>query len=195
MCMTFNGYPLARFNALTHPQGGWVGCMKSHAALLEQLMKEDDSGMYTVLEDDCTLVESREDFDFRWPKYKKYLEDHKGEWDFFLGGGIYNIPNRIVCRDPFIIECDWSVCLQFVIYTKRSAKTMIDYAAQTKWDTACDNNLARNHRGKIWVPYPMLCKQLEGSKSDIASPNQQLTVWSEFNKAQAALDQFVKEQS
>jgi len=195
ICMTFDGHPLVRFNALTHPEGGWVGCTKSHAALLEQLMKNDDSDMYTVLEDDCALIGSREDFDSRWPKYKEYLANHKGEWDFFLGGGIYNVPNRIVCRDPFIIECDWSVCLQFTVYTKRSAQTMIDYAAQTQWDTACDNNLARNHRGKIWVPYPMLCNQFEGTPSDIASPEQQQTVWSEFRKAQTVLDQFVKEQS
>jgi hypothetical protein len=190
---TFEGHPIVRFNALTHPQGGWVGCMKSHAALLEQLMKDDDSGMYTVLEDDCDLIGSREDFDSRWPKYQEYLARHQGEWDFFSGGGVYVIPNRIVCRDPFIVECDWSVCTQFVVYTKRSAKTMIDYAAQTEWDTACDNNLARNHKGKIWLPYPMFCKQLENNKSDIASTDQQETLWSEFRKAQIVLDSFVKQ--
>lgn len=195
ICVTFIGHPVVRFNALTHPTGGWVGCMQSHAALLKQLMRDDDTGMYTVLEDDCALLCSREEFDSRWPKYKAYLTAHQGEWDFFSGGGVYIIPNRIVCRDPFIIECDWSVCTQFVVYTRRSAKTMIDYAAQTEWDTACDNNLARNHRGKIWLPYPMLCTQLENNASDIASTDQQEILWAEFKKAVETLDKFVKEQT
>lgn len=195
ICVSFIGHPVVRFNALTHPAGGWVGCTQSHAALLRKLQKEDASGMYAVLEDDCHLLCTRDEFDARWPKYKEYLAAHQGEWDLFLGGGIYPVPTRIVCRDPFIIECDWAVCLQFAVYTDRSAKTMIDYAEQTEWDTACDNNLARNHRGKIWLPYPMFCGQLEGTPSDIASPEQQAVVWSEFKKAVHTLDEFVRNQN
>ena len=151
---TFSAFPLKRFDALTHPTGGWVGCLKSHGALLTKLIEEDKNnvGMYTVLEDDCELLLSQEVFEAKWEKYKKYLSEHMGEWDFFSGGGIYVRPTRIVCHDPFIIECDWSVCLQFTVHTKRSAQTMIDFANQTEWDTACDNNLATKHRNKIWLP-------------------------------------------
>ena len=142
---SFPSFALKRFNALTHPKGGWVGCLKSHGALLSQLISQDKDnvGMYVVLEDDCELLSSPEAFEARWEKYRKYLAEHMGEWDFFSGGGAYVKPSRIVCHDPFIIECDWSVCTQFVVHTKRSAQTMIDYAAQTEWDTACDNNLAK----------------------------------------------------
>lgn len=190
---TFSAFPLKRFDALTHPEGGWVGCLKSHGALLKQLVEQDKNnvGMYTVLEDDCELLLSQEVFEPKWEKYKKYLSEHMGEWDLFSGGGIYVTPNRIVCYDPFIIECDWSVCLQFIVHTKQSAKTMIDFAAQTEWDTACDNNLAMKHRNKIWLPYPMFCRQLETGKSDIASDAQKEMVRAGFHNAVKVLDDFV----
>jgi hypothetical protein len=70
---TFTGLPLVRFDALRHEQGGWVGCLKSHGALLKQLMRNDGSGMYTVLEDDCTLLNTPEIFRSRWAKYQDYL--------------------------------------------------------------------------------------------------------------------------
>ena len=171
--------------------------MKSHGALLTKLIEEDknDLGMYAVLEDDCELLQSQEVFEARWEKYKKYLSEHMGEWDVFSGGGIYVRPTRIVCHDPFIIECDWSVCLQFTVHTKQSAKTMIDFAAQKDWDTACDNNLATKHRNKIWLPYPMFCRQLEIGKSDIASDTQKEVVRVEFHNAVKVLDDFVAEKT
>jgi len=190
---TFSAFPLKRFDALTHPTGGWVGCLKSHGALLTKLIEEDKNnvGMYTILEDDCELLLSQEVFEFKWEKYKKYLSEHMGEWDFFSGGGVYVRPTRIVCHDPFIIECDWSVCTQFVVHTKRSAQTMIDFAAQTEWDTSCDNNLAMKHRNKIWLPYPMFCRQLETGKSDIASDTQKEMMRVEFHNAAKVLEEFV----
>ena len=165
---TFSAFPLKRFDALTHPEGGWVGCLKSHGTLLKQLVEQDKNnvGMYTVLEDDCELLLPQEVFESKWEKYKKYLSEHVGEWDLFSGGGIYVTPNRIVCHDPFIIECDWSVAIHFVVHSSRSAQTMIDFAAQTEWDTSCDNHLAQNHRGRIWLPYPMMCGWIR-SVSDI----------------------------
>ena len=165
---TFSAFPLKRFDALTHPEGGWVGCLKSHGTLLKQLVEQDKNnvGMYTVLEDDCELLLPQEVFESKWEKYKKYLSEHMGEWDFFSGGGIYVTPTRIVCHDPFIIECDWSVAIHFVVHSSRSAQTMIDFAAQTEWDTSCDNHLAQNHRGRIWLPYPMMCGWIR-SVSDI----------------------------
>ncbi len=193
MTETFSAFALKRFEALTDSRGGWVGCLKSHAALLTKLIQEDKGnlGMYVVLEDDCDLLHSQEVFEAKWDKYKKYLSEHMGEWDFFSGGGAYVRPSRVVCHDPFIIECDWSVCTQFVVHTKRSAKTMIDYAAQEKWDTACDNNLSRVHKGKIWLPYPMLCRQLETGKSDIASDAQKEKIKVAFEESAKALDAFV----
>lgn len=190
---TFSAFALKRFDALTHPRGGWVGCLKSHSALLTKLIAEDKDnvGMYVVIEDDCELLQPQEVFEARWEKYKKYLAEHMGKWDFFSGGGAYVKPSRIVCYDPFIIECDWSVCTQFVVHTKRSAQTMIDYAAQTEWDTACDNNLARKHRNKIWLPYPMFCRQLETGKSDIASDAQKEKIKVAFEESAKTLDAFV----
>jgi hypothetical protein len=189
---TFSAFPLKRFNALTHPEGGWVGCLKSHGALLKQLVEQDKNnvGMYAVLEDDCELLIPQEVFESKWEKYKKYLSEHMGEWDFFSGGGIYVRPIRIVCHDPFIIECDWSVAIHFTVHTKRSAQTMIDFAAQTKWDTSCDNHLSENHRGRIWLPYPMMCGWIR-SASDISEEYQDKCSL-EFDASAKTLEEFVK---
>jgi prolyl 4-hydroxylase len=68
---------------------------------------------------------------------------------------------------------------------------MIDFAAQTEWDSSCDNNLAMKHRNKIWLPYPMFCRQLETGKSDIASDEQKETITEEFKKSAKVLEDFV----
>ena len=162
----FKGYPIVRFDAVRHERG-WIGCLKSHGILLNLLTKTDDSGIYPVLEDDCTILCSREEFDTRWAKYQRFLKQHEGEWDFFTMGGTYVQPLRIVCRDPFVIECGWSVATHFIVHSKQSAQTMIDYAARDDWDTACDNHLSRSHRGHIWIAYPMMCGWIK-SPSDIS---------------------------
>lgn len=189
---TFAGLPLVRFDALADTRGGWVGCLKSHAALLKDLVQRDGSGMYTVLEDDCTMLNTPEIFRKRWAKYQDYLAAHQGEWDYFMGGGTYLLPLRVVNRDPCIVECDWGVCTQFIVHSDRSAKTMIDYGAQAEWDTSCDNHLSRSHRGKIWVAYPMLAWQLD-DVSDIASSEQKDVARRAFVESVEALDKFVKE--
>lgn len=192
MGQAFAGLPLVRFDALKHEKGGWVGCLSSHAALLKDLVQRDGSGMYTVLEDDCTLLNTPEIFRKRWAKYQDYLAAHQGEWDYFMGGGTYLLPLRVVNRDPCIVECDWGVCTQFIVHSDRSAKTLIDYGAQAEWDTSCDNHLSRSHRGKIWVAYPMLAWQLD-DVSDIASSEQKDVARRAFVESVEALDKFVKE--
>jgi len=192
MGRTFTGLPLVRFEALRDTRGGWVGCLKSHAALLKSLVRNDDSGMYAVLEDDCTMLNTLEIFKKRWAKYQDYLAAHQGEWDYFMGGGTYIEPLRVVNRDPCIVECNWGVCTQFIVHSRRSAKTLIDYGAKDSWDTGCDNHLSRTHRGKIWVAYPMLAWQLEDA-SDIASSEQQDVARRAFVDCVERLDKFVKE--
>jgi hypothetical protein len=82
--------------------------------------------------------------------------------------------------------------LQFIVHSNRSAKTLIDYGAQDTWDTACDNHLSRNHRGKIWVAYPMMAWQLD-DESSIASSEQKDVARRAFVESVEALDKFVKE--
>jgi len=137
---------------------GWKGCILSHAAVLKHLTSTDKSGFYCVLEDDCK-INSKDTFKDLLPKYITYLKDHSSEWDLFLAGGIYVKPTRIVCKDPYIIECSWIACSHFVIYNDKSAAEVIKYAESDKYDTGIDNFNARTNRNRIWVPYPLLCDQ------------------------------------
>lgn len=186
----FEGYQIVRFDAVRH-EHGWIGCLKSHGILLDLLIKTDDSGIYPVLEDDCTILCSREEFDTRWAKYQRFLKQREGEWDYFMVGGVHLEPTRIVCRDPFVVECDWGVNTHFIVHSKQSAQTMIDYAARDDWDTGCDNHLSRSHRGFIWVAYPMMCGWLD-SPSDISSGYQD-DMKIAFQKTIEKLEEFVKE--
>ena len=169
---------------------GWIGCIQSHAAVLKHLSNEDKSGFDCVLEDDCK-INNRDTFKELFPKYITYLKEHRDEWDLFLGGGIYVSPTRIVCRDPFIIECSWIACSHFVIYNDTSAKKVITYAEGDKHDVGIDNFNARSNRNRIWVPYPLLCDQYNDD-TDIGNFKEYLErIRNGFKDVHSVLDAFV----
>lgn len=152
-------YKLTRWPATKHNRG-WIGCILSHTNLLKHLKSmQGDDGFYCVLEDDCK-INDKAHFRDVLPKYIAYLKEHAGEWDLFMGGGIYASSSRIVCRDPFIIECDWMACSHFVIYNNISATKACDYADAGNYDVGIDNFNARSNRKRIWVPYPLWCDQI-----------------------------------
>jgi hypothetical protein len=191
-----DNFNLVRWNATRHNEG-WKGCILSHTKVLSYLSEQERSGLYIVLEDDCKLLDSKQVFKERFLKYYNYLKAHMGEWDVFLGGGIYLIPNRVVCRDPFIIECDWGVCAQFNIHSNKSAATIIDFGFNpSKWDKAFDTYLSSKHRGKIWVPYPLLCEQNFEYKTTIGNTDEySQKIQKGFEDAKKILDEFVKKNS
>ena len=181
---------LSRWSASKNT-AGWIGCIHSHANLLRHMMSKDKSNFYIVLEDDCK-INDKDRFKQMFPKYVEYLKQHSSEWDLFLAGGIYVSPHRIVCRDPFIIECDWIACSHFVIYNDKSAKKAIDYADSNKYDVGIDNMNARSNRKRIWVPYPLLCDQL-ATDTNIGNSKEYIEKIREgFNDVHKRLDNFVK---
>lgn len=192
-----DGFELVRWEATRHAEG-WKGCIQSHAKVLKYLLDKYGKNAYhlmMILEDDCKLLELKPVFKYKFPKYVDYLRAHQGEWDMFITGGIYPIPTRIVCRDPFIIECDWLVCAQFNIHSQKSAKMVIDYCAKPSgWQWSLDTYLSRQLRGKIWVPYPMLTIQ-HCEDSSIGANSYLDTIRDEFQKAIQVFDDFVQTQN
>lgn len=187
------GFRIVRWNATRH-QEGWKGCLLSHTALLKHLTTKEKSDLYIILEDDCRLLDLKPVFKQRLPKYLDYLRAHEGEWNLFIAGGIYPVPSRIVCRDPFIIECDWMVCSQFNIHSNKSAKSVIEYGSDPKkWEWSIDTFMAHSNRGKIWVPYPMLSDQY-CLDSSISSNSYIDNIRNEFVKSIQTLDEFVQKQ-
>ncbi len=201
LCNDFDGalpdnFKLVRWNATRHING-WKGCILSHTKVLSYLYEQEQSGLYIVLEDDCRLLVSKDIFKDRFLKYYNYLKEHMGEWDMFMAGGIYLNPIRIVCRDPFIIESDWAVCFQFVIHSNKSAATIVNYGFNPdNWKKTIDTYTSAQHRGKIWLAYPLLCDQNLSYKSTIGSTNEYTErIKKGFEDAQKVLDEFVKNNS
>lgn len=155
-----DNFKLIRWNATKH-NSGWIGCIQSHYNLIKYLLENDKSGLYIILEDDCRLTIPKNTFKEQFPKYIQYLNDHKGEWDVFIAGGIYPVPNKIICKDPFIIECSWIACSQFDIHSTKSANSIIEYGSknQSEYKSGIDTYIAHSNRNRIWVPYPMFCDQ------------------------------------
>jgi hypothetical protein len=193
-----DNFRLVRWNAVRHPEG-WKGCLLSHATVLSHAKEHNDrtNGIYIVLEDDCSLLDSKIVFKERFAKYYDYLRSHHGEWDVFSGGGIYVTPRRIVCRDPFIIECAWIVSSHFLIHSDKSADTVIQYGAEPeKWKRTIDSYIAAQHSGKLWVAYPFLCDQNFEYESTIGKTARYTDILRPlFQKAMNTLDEFVRRNS
>jgi GR25 family glycosyltransferase involved in LPS biosynthesis len=191
-----DNFKLVRWNATRH-NDGWKGCILSHTKVLSYLSEQEKSDLYIVLEDDCKLLDSKSVFKDRFLKYYNYLKRHMGEWDVFLAGGIYLQPKRIVCRDPFIIESNWGVCTHFIVHSNKSAATIIEYGSNpAKWDKSIDTYLSSKHRGKIWLPYPLLCEQNFAYKTTIGTNDEySLKIQKGFEEANKLLDEFVKKNS
>jgi len=188
------GFRIIRWKGNRQPEG-WKGCILSHTELLKFLTTKHKSDYYLILEDDCRLLDMKSVFRERLPKYLDYLRTHSGEWNLFITGGIYPIPLRIVCRDPFIIECDWVVCSQFNIHSNQSAKSVIDYGTNPKkWQWSIDTYMAHQNRGKIWVPYPMMSTQY-CTDSSISSQSYIDNIRNEFEKAVKIFDDFVEKEN
>ena len=185
-----DGFRILRWDAIRDTRG-WKGCLMSHVQLMNYLVRHRPADLYMILEDDCCLAVPKVVFRNVFPKYLSYLKQHMGEWDIFITGGIGPEPVRIVCQDPFIIECNWIVCSQFNIHSNVSAKRIIEYGNHPeRWKETIDTYMAQQHRGKIWIPYPMLSGQT-GVDSCIGSLDYLDMIQTSFTESKKILDDFV----
>ena len=87
-----------RFSAITH-ENGHIGCGLTHVAIVK-MAKEKDMDSVLIIEDDCKLTKN---FNKRWAIIKKYLDEHKNEWDIFNGGVVWpSNATPVVNLDPDI---------------------------------------------------------------------------------------------
>jgi len=164
-------FNLNRFSAITDEQNrGWVGVGKSYGAIVKDYMAKDPNfeKLLIVFEDDAYRTQDRDTFNQRCTKIMTYLEQHKGEYSHFQGGGIYPNLQSIECEDPLLIRCDWITCATFTVIGKEAAETIMKYQeVSDDKKEPIDNYLAANNRGKMLVPFPHLCWQLFGVHSTI----------------------------
>ena len=189
-------FNLERFSAVSDPQGrGWVGVGKSYGEIVKKHMTEDPNfeKLLIVFEDDAFRTQDKETFNSRCNKIMEYLEQHKGEYSHFQGGGIYPSISKIESTDPLLIRCDWITCATFTVIGKEAAETIIKYQdVPDDKKEPIDNYLAANNHGKMLVPFPHLCWQLLGIPSTISNTEQKVTLNEGFRNSHKDLLEFVK---
>ena len=189
-------FNLIRYSALTDSLNrGWVALGKTYGDIVKKHMAEDPNfeKLLIIFEDDAFRTQDKETFNTRCSEIMKYLEDHKGEYSHFQGGGIYPQPTKIESTNPLLIRCDWIVCTTFNVIGKEAAETILKY--QTVPDDQkepIDNYLSANNCGKMLVPFPHLCWQLLGVPSTISNADQKTTLNEAFRNAHKVLSDFVK---
>ena len=192
-------FNLIRFPAVSDPQGrGWVGVAASYIELIKKKLAEDPNldKLLIVFEDDAFRTQDKATFNERCSKIMKYLEDHKGEYSHFQGGGIYPNILKVESNDPLLIRCDWITCATFTVFGKEACDTVLKYQEiPDDKKEPIDNYLAANNRGKMLVPYPHLCWQLLGIPSTISNAEQKVTLNEGFRNAHKDLTQYLKSQN
>ena len=190
-------FNLIRFPAVTDQQNrGWVGVGRSYVEIVKKKLAEDPNfdKLLIVFEDDAFRTQDKDTFNERCTKIMKYLEEHKGEYSHFQGGGIYPSIQKIETTDPLLIRCDWITCATFTVFGKEACETVLKYGeVPDDKKEPIDNYLAANNRGKMLVPFPHLCWQLLGIPSTISNAEQKVTLNEAFRNAHRDLLKFVKE--
>ena len=191
---------LHKFSAVKDPlKRGWVGCGKSWGNVVKKHMETDPDftkKLCIVLEDDAYRIQDKKTFNERCTKIFEYLENHRGEYSHFQGGGIYPTIDKIECEDPLLIRCDWITCATFTVIGKEAADTILKYQdVPDESKEPIDNYLAANNRKKMLVPYPHLVWQLFGTPSTISSEDQKTTLNEGFRDAHKTLTDFLAKQN
>jgi GR25 family glycosyltransferase involved in LPS biosynthesis len=191
---------LHKFSAHDDPQKrGWVGCGKSWGNVVKKHMETDPDftkKLCIVLEDDAYRIQDKKTFNERCTQILEYLENHRGEYSHFQGGGIYPSVDKLECEDPLLIRCDWITCATFTVIGKEAADTILKYQdVPDEKKEPIDNYLAANNRKKMLVPYPHLVWQLFGTPSTISSEDQKTTLNEGFRDAHKILTEFLAKEN
>lgn len=177
-----------------HNDKGFIGLLKTNHHILSSCLKANIlSKCPIIMEDDCLLLDEKDVFLKRWGKYKKYLIEHWGEWNYFSGGSIYLKPIKIINKEPCIVECSYGLCTQFIVHSPCSSKKVIDYVDKKNMRVGIDRLLCKD-KDTFWVPYPFLCiqKSKETNISRRLDTRSYLNIiQTEFVKSRKVLEIFV----
>jgi hypothetical protein len=185
---------LIRFPAIKN-KIGWHGCGESYVKLIKEHMAKDpelEGELLIVLEDDLFRLQDVDTFNERCLKLFKYLEDHRGEYSHFQGGGMYPQGFSVVSRDPLILGCDYITGLSFTVFGKAAALSVLEWDGVR--DQSIDNYVGNKNFGKMLAPYPHLVWQIIGLPSQIGDNDYTRKINNEFRKSHKVMTDFVKKQ-
>jgi len=135
---------------------GVIGCSLSHIYLWNQLINDDNSEFYVILEDDIQLCENfKEKLEAACDMFRKQNIDHLS-----LGNYSTNSKFNEVCEKLEIIETDpyhtWNSSFSNIV-SKNAAKKMIKHINSCSIKVATDNPQAYGNRIKYYgTNYPLV---------------------------------------
>lgn len=185
---------LIRFPAVKN-KVGWHGCGESYIKLIREHMKKDpdfSKELCIVLEDDLFRLDDVEVFNKRCVELFKYLEEHRGSYSHFQGGGLYPSGLSLESKDPLILRCDYITSTTFNVFGLEAAKSILEWDSNR--ETSIDNFIANKNRGKMLAPYPPLVWQIIGLPSQIGDIDYTRKINNEFRKAKKVMADFLKQQ-
>lgn len=172
---------------------GWIGCGETYVKVIREQIKKDPEltgELLIVLEDDLKRVDSVPVFNKRCAKIFQALEERRGTYSHFQGGGIYPSGLSIESRHPLLLRCDYITCLSFTVFQKEAAKSVLDWDKIRK--DSLDNFLANQNRGQMLAPYPHLVIQRTDIPSQIGDETYKQTITNAFRDAKKTLSAFIR---
>jgi len=94
------GINIKRVDAIKNDTG-WIGCALSHIKAIKAA-KEEGLPCVLIMEDDVLPIP---EFKIYWPKIRKWLDNHKDQWDYFSGGNSYYSFNHNNSKDTVKPVC------------------------------------------------------------------------------------------
>jgi hypothetical protein len=118
--ITFDSIKSMRINRVegTRANPGLFGCFLSHQKIV-RMAKQKKLPYVIVIEDDCKILNPAE-FDTRFPKIIKWLDEHLNEWKYFNIAPTYSKAEdhitAILDRDIPLVQLTFGYSAHFVIY-------------------------------------------------------------------------------
>ena len=149
-----------RFPAVAHQRGS-TGCTLSHLSLIRRA-KEEQWPWILIIEDDCLVRHEMKE----WPLIKNFLQQHKNEWDIFLGG--LSMPHGMKLMTHFktkaplnLVECKRGFLMHFSIINSSSYDKLLSWheLPQPQEERPIIDIYAQEFDFRIWTTSPFIAWQ------------------------------------
>ena len=153
---------------------GWLGCLQSHQLCLKKA-KELQLSTCLVIEDDCQLTTTPENFIKEWKIIKDWLDNNLDRWNIFYGGcanvkstDVYGIIQKL--PNVELIQLEYATSTHFTYYNKCMYDKIINYTPVNNTFTSNTSNnnyfpidviISQKARGRIITKIPFLAIQRE----------------------------------
>ena len=151
---------LERFNAIKDEEGH-KGCGKSYQAII-RIAKEKNMDSVFIFDDDCKPLDN---FNERWVKVKKWLDDNSEKWEIFNGGlkVVHGSETNLIDtidESNKIYSIHKGINTHMMLYKKEAYDRMLEWDYDKNW--LIDFNYINTNKFKTIYVEPALTVQRDG---------------------------------